>query len=141
MVVIQELRYRVAAEALVAIRERLRGKIPPGHPLSAKTYTIQMIDVDDAYGAREGLVTQGDQLPWASVVRLYDLATLGFRVHTQTPGHHQGTCPTCEDSSTWTVQLADAVKARRQRARTCEPEDQARIHRPVITETPRGEEI
>jgi hypothetical protein len=113
--VVQRLRYQAAADALVAVRDDLRGKIPPRHKGSAQAYSTRLIDADDEFGARAGLVTQRDQLAWSTVDAMYDLAKAGGRAHQAETGH--AAMPGCEICAGYTavgsVQIADALAARR----------------------------
>jgi hypothetical protein len=111
---LQNLRKGHAADVLVATRESVRGT-PPTDPVVPRLYAMRILEADDEFGTRDGLVVQGDGVTWEAIDALFDLAITGCRAHRS--GHPAGvdlTCATCRQfDQVWAVQIAEPIRIRR----------------------------
>jgi hypothetical protein len=89
---------------------------------------IGVLAADDERGARVGAVTQGDEIPWADVAALLDLALYGrlahrLREHNGSAGQDCQACAAADRM--WCTALVDPVVQRR-RVSTTELHDEVR---------------
>jgi hypothetical protein len=112
---LQKLRIDHAADALVAIRERLRGSLKPADPHAPYIYASHILEADDSDGSQSGYVVRGDGLTWAAIDSLYDLALRGARAHAAESGHGRDpSCQVCQQfNAIWSVPVVEPVRLRR----------------------------
>lgn len=87
-----------------------------------------VLAADDARGQRVGAVTQGDEIAWADVDALLDLALYGRLHHRHTEHNGAGgpACPTCAAADRmWCTALVDPI-VRRRGVSTTEVHDEIR---------------
>jgi hypothetical protein len=106
-----------AAEALLEVRERLRGQVGPANEHSAWLYSHHILAMDDKYGSSAGLVVQGDELLWSTIDALVDHALFGQSEHLrQCHPDMRGTqdCEACHRAQTFSqIWLAGPIEERR----------------------------
>jgi hypothetical protein len=112
---LQNLRKGNASDALVAARETLRGQLPPADPVMPRLYALRILEADDDFGSRDGLVVQGDGVTWQAIDALFDLAVVGGRAHRAThPAGVDLACTTCgQFDAVWSVPIAEPIRLRR----------------------------
>jgi hypothetical protein len=115
---VQHLRSRNAAEALVAVRDELRGQIRPADRHAPWLYAHHILEADDDFGTGAGLVVQGDAVSWEMIEAIYALALLGADEHHR-QAHPDGSrnatqCAMCRKGRLIRrVELAFAIEDRR----------------------------
>ena len=113
----QTLRIHNAADALVAAREELRGRIAPCDSALPGLYVSRILAADDRHGAGLGLVVQGDAVSWGSLDALEVLARYGQLAHHDAGPHTAGvtplTCRLCLAIFALDVNLVDGLAAHR----------------------------
>jgi hypothetical protein len=116
---IQHLRLGRAADALVAAREELGGRLPANHPVMPHLYVVRILEDDDGFGTSSGLIVQGDAITWEMVHAMRELSRIGYRVHRVGLRHDERHPPSCEPcrliGQLNHVHLADGLAAWRQR--------------------------
>lgn len=90
--------------------------ISPPSPQVVLDAAVEVLAADDERGHRVGAVTQADEVPWADVDALLDLALYGRLAHRLQ--EHNGSagqgCPTCAAADRmWCTALVDPVVGRR----------------------------
>jgi hypothetical protein len=88
----------------------------PPSPQVVLDAAVGVLAADDERGSRVGAVTQGDEIPWADVDGLLDLALYGRLAHRLR--EHNGSagqdCPVCAAADRmWCTALVDPVVQRR----------------------------
>lgn len=104
-----------AADVLLAARAQLYGKLSPDHPSVPPWYARQILAADDRYGVAADLVVQGQDVSWAAIDGLVDLAIYGMLAHRRFV-HAGGTtldCARCGLAASWQPVLLEPVAARR----------------------------
>ncbi|MGI8668207.1 MAG: hypothetical protein ACR2N4_19620 [Jatrophihabitans sp.] len=111
------VRGQAAAAALLAVREELRDRISPNHPLAPRLYAGRIVENDDEHGGRAGLVVQGDGLRWQTIDGLLNMALYGMLMHRELAhaGQLRGPgCAVCEHAeSMWQTTLLDPLLVHR----------------------------
>jgi hypothetical protein len=106
-----------AADALLAAREKYRGRMAPSDDAVPGLYADYILAQDDRYGSACGLVVQGDSISWRSIDALELLARRGQTAHRQDDRHPPGvtplTCPLCAAISALDAYLVDGVAVHR----------------------------
>ena len=77
----QHWRSHNASDALLEVREQLRGQIEPTNKQAPWLYSQHLLAADDDYGSLAGLVVQGDELKWSDVDAVFDFALFGHAEH------------------------------------------------------------
>jgi hypothetical protein len=111
---LQNLRKGHAADSLVAAREMVRA-IRPTDPAVPRLYAQRILEADDDWGTRDGLVVQGDGVTWEAIEALFDLAIAGGRAHrAEHPAGVDPKCAKCRQfDAVWAVQIAEPIRLRR----------------------------
>jgi hypothetical protein len=111
---LQNLRKGHAAESLLAARETVRG-IRLTDPIVPRLYADLILEADDEFGTRDGLVVQGDAVTWEAIDALFDLAIAGGRAHrSEHPAGVDPRCATCRQfDAVWSVPIAEPIRLRR----------------------------
>ena len=110
----QSMRIRSAADALVAARTGLRGRVAGGDAAIPVLYASRIVADDDRFGAQCGYVVQGDAVSWVSLLALDTLAQRGVEAHRRADEHPFGvtplTCPLCAAVFALDVRLVDGLR-------------------------------
>jgi hypothetical protein len=113
----QTLRIHHAADALLAARDELRGRVAPGDAALPGLYVARILAADDRHGAGLGLVVQGDAVSWGSLDALEVLVRYGQLAHHEAGPHTAGvtplTCRLCQAIFALDVSFVDGLAAHR----------------------------
>ncbi|MGI8665604.1 MAG: hypothetical protein ACR2N4_06190 [Jatrophihabitans sp.] len=89
-----------AAQVLVSVTEELRDQLPPSDKLAPRLQAGRILEADDERGTRAGLVVQSDDVRWAAIDGLLDLAVYGMLAHRRLAhdGRPGTDCPMCQQA-------------------------------------------